>query len=98
MKDTKFKRGNPGKPRGAKNRAATRKLLADWVHNNWDRFDTEMKTVKGKAFCELFIKVLPFMMPAYQSINFSLSNMPESDLEFLINHIKQQMNEQGEQD
>jgi hypothetical protein len=95
----KFKTGNPGKKKGAKNRAATRRKLADWVENNWSRFDQEMKSVKGKSFCELFIKVLPFMMPAYQSINFSLSNMPETDLEFLIEKLKEQIgNEQSEQD
>lgn len=92
----KFQLGNPGKRKGAKNHAATRQMLADWVRNNWPRFEKEMKTVKGKSFCELFIKVLPFMMPAYQSISFSLTNMSESDLQFLIEKLKEQMGHESE--
>lgn len=92
----KFQPGNPGRKRGSKNRAATRRLLAEWVHNNWGRFEKEMATVKGKAFCELFIKILPFMMPSYQAISFSLSNMSEEDLQFLITKLREQMShEQG---
>jgi len=48
-----------------------------------------MNSLTGRAYVENFIRLLPFVMPAYQSI--SLSTLSEQDLEFLVNHIKQQL-------
>lgn len=87
----KFTKGNPGKPKGAKNRNATRIELSQWIDKNFIRFNSEMSKVKGARFCELYIKAMEFVMPKYSAINFSLSNMSEQDLEFLISKLKETM-------
>ena len=50
-----------------------------------------MNSLTGRAYVENFIRLLPFVIPAYQSISLSLSTLSEQDLEFLVNHIKQQL-------
>jgi hypothetical protein len=87
----KFKPGNKGRPPGSKNKNAVRSKLSDYVGSKWPTFETQMNSLKGRAYVENFIRLLPFVMPSYQSISMSLSNLPEADIEFLIDHIKQQM-------
>lgn len=89
MKDTRFKPGNPGRKPGSKNKSRTREELGQWIDNNWQRFDSEMKAVKGAKFCELFLKVLPFRLPQYSAVNFSLAKMSETDLEIILTQLKQ---------
>ncbi len=88
----KFQKHNKGRPPGSKNKNVVRSRLSDYVGNKWDRFEKQMNGLTGRAYVENFIKLLPFVMPAYQSISMSLSNLPESDLEYLVNHLRQHMN------
>jgi hypothetical protein len=90
---TQFKKGNQGRPKGATNKSITRSRIVSILSKpeHWQRFETELLSLKGRAFVENFIKLFDFDTPKYQAINFSLSNMSEQDLEFLISHIKQQM-------
>lgn len=92
----KFKPGNKGRPAGSKNKNVVRSRLSDYVGRKWDNFEAQMDTLKGRAYVENFIRLLPFVMPAYQSINFSLSNMSEDDLRFLIEKLKQDMGHEQE--
>lgn len=95
MKDTKFKPGNTGRPKGAKNRALCRARIETYIESNWDKFQKELNSLKGRAYVENFLKMLPYVTPAYQSISFSLRNMSDDDLKYLIEKIKE-TNEQQE--
>ena len=90
----KFKKGNPGKPKGTQNKVITRTRIAGLIETNWQKFETELKSLKGKAYVEAFTKLLPFHMPTYSAINFSLRNLGEDDLQYLIEKLKEQFNEQ----
>lgn len=85
----KFQPGNKGRPPGSKNRNAVRSRLSDYVGSKWFHFEEQMDTLKGKVYVENFIKLLPFVMPSYQAINFSLRNMSEDDLKYLIEKLKE---------
>lgn len=92
---TQFKKGNTGRPKGSTNKSLTRARIVTILSKSetWERFETELLALKGRAFVENFIKLWEFDTPRYSSINFSLQNMSESDLEFLIQKIKDQFNE-----
>jgi hypothetical protein len=98
---TQFKTGNPGKPKGATNRSLTRSRIIQILAkpDSWERFEKELFSLKGRHFVESFIKLLEFDTPRYSAISMSLSNLPESDLQYILDHIKTQLsNEQNEID
>lgn len=87
---TQFKPGNPGRRAGSKNKSIARMKLSEFVDNKWTKFETEMNGLKGRAYVENFIKLLPYIMPQYSAINFSLRNMSEDDLQFLIIKLREE--------
>ena len=89
----RFGKGNKGKPAGSKNKTMTRTRLAELIDNKWNNFEAELNTLKGKAFVEAFTKLLPFHLPQYSAINFSLKNMSDDDLQYLLIQIKQELKE-----
>jgi hypothetical protein len=95
-----FKPGNGGRPKGSKNKSITRSRIAAILNdeNTWTKFATELKKLRGRAYCDTLVKLFEYDTPRFSSINFSLSNMSEQDLEFLVSHLKQQMNEPNESD
>ena len=95
---TQFTAGNPGRPKGSKNKSLTRGQIATIINdpNTWTKFRAELKKLRGRAYVDALTKLFEYDTPRFASINFSLSNMQESDLQFLVDHIKTQMtNEQG---
>lgn len=92
---SKFQAGNPGRPRGSRNKRPTReriqKILSDPVA--WQKFEDELFSLKGRAFTESFTRLFEFTTPRYQAQSLSLSSLPESDLRFLLEKIKQQEEE-----
>jgi len=94
----KFQKGNKGRSPGSKNKNVVRSKLSEYVDSKWDHFEKQMNGLTGKAYVENFVKLLPFVMPAYQSISMSLSNLSESDLEFLVDHIRKTMTNENETD
>lgn len=92
---TQFKKGNTGRPRGATNKSLTRARIVTILSKpeTWARFEKELMAMKGRGFVEAFIKMWEFDTPKYSAINFSLSNMSDSDLQFLIDKLKEQFNE-----
>lgn len=98
MKDTKFKTGNPGRRPGSKNKSLTRGRIIAILskEENWQRFEKELQAMKGRAYCEAFMRMWEFDTPKWSAISFSLSNMSEPDLQFLIDKIKNQVNDESE--
>jgi hypothetical protein len=95
-KNGQFAHGNPGKPKLAENKIITRTRMAKLVDNNWDTFEKELKSLKGRAYVESFTKILPFILPTYSAINFSIRNLSDDDLAFLLLQIKKEFNNEPE--
>lgn len=93
MKDTRFRKGEGGRPKGSRNKNATRTQLSKWVDENFAEFEKQMASLKGRAYCDIYVKTLCYVMPSYQSISMSLRNMSEDDLAYLISKLKEQQNE-----
>lgn len=93
-----FQPGNSGRPKGSKNKSLTRTKIAEILNDaaTWARFTTELKKLRGRAYCDTLVKLFEYDTPRFSSINFSLSNMSEQDLEFLVSHIRQQMTNENE--
>jgi hypothetical protein len=94
---TQFTEGNPGRPKGSKNKSLTRGQIAAILNdeNTWTKFRAELKKLRGRAYVDALTKLFEYDTPRFSSINFSLSNMSEQDLAFLIETIKRQTNEQS---
>lgn len=97
---TQFKKGNTGRPKGATNKSLTRARIVSILSKpeTWTKFEKELMAMKGRGFVEAFIKMWEFDTPKYSAINFSLSNMSDSDLEFLIQKLKEQVNNESNTD
>lgn len=63
--------------------------IQTFVDQNWGTFEIQLKALKGRAFVENFLKLMPYITPAYSSINFSLKNMSDEDLEYMIEKLKE---------
>jgi hypothetical protein len=84
--------GNPnGKPKGSKNKTATRERIQQHFENpaTWARLMRELDSLSGKAYVESHIKLLEYLIPKFQSMHLSLSNMPPADLQFLLTKLKE---------
>jgi len=95
-KNGQFALGNSGKPRLAENKIITRTKIAKLVDDHWDTFEKELKGLKGRQFVESFTRILPFIMPTYSAINFSIRNLTDDDLAFLLVQIKKEFNDEPE--
>jgi len=80
--------GNPkGKPKGAKNRSSeeVRTLLLEFVDKNLETLQVEFNKLDGEKKLSFFEKLLKHVLPP-QII--SLSQLSESDLNFLIEKLR----------
>lgn len=89
-----FQNGNSGRPKGSRNKSLTRGKISEILNDEstWTKFKTELKKLRGRAYCDTLVKLFEYDTPRFASINFSLSNMSEDDLSFLIEKLKEQMN------
>lgn len=80
-KDTRFKKGNPGKPKGAQNKVnkTLRTMIFDFLEDRWPHIEKDFRRLRPRDRVILFEKLLNYALPKYQ--NFSLEGMSESDLE-----------------
>ncbi|HYC83886.1 MAG TPA: hypothetical protein VEB86_01635 [Chryseosolibacter sp.] len=73
-----------------------RETLGAFMDKKWPTVEKAFNRLKDKDKVFAFTKLLPFITPQYSSINFSLKNMTEQDLETIINHLKNSENEEQE--
>jgi hypothetical protein len=89
----KFEKGNPGKPKGAKNKVNTeiRGLIQKLFDDNYHTIQDDLEALEAKDRLKFLSDLLPYLLPKLQSTTHSttidLDGMSEDDLDILINRI-----------
>jgi Family of unknown function (DUF5681) len=66
MRYIKGQSGNPsGKPKGVTNKisAKQREYLRDFVENNKETFEKELKKLKGRAYVQAYLALMQYILP-----------------------------------
>lgn len=91
-----------GRQKGSKNKIpgmnSIRSQLTNFVQNNaLPKLVKQFNRLKPKDQLMFLTKILPFTTATYQSISFNLRDLPEQDLEFVLQKLKEDaQNEQPE--
>jgi hypothetical protein len=89
----KFEIGNPGKPKGAKNKVnrQMRDLIQQLFDDNFDTIQEDLESLDPKDRLKFLSDLLPYLLPKLQSTTHSqkidLDSMTEEDLDILIERI-----------
>lgn len=95
-----FKKGNSGnpagRPKGTPNKATAtvKKLVANFLFDNFEKFTQEAANLEGKEFCAVYLKLIDFELPKLSrqatAVNFSDLSEQEAEqvLELLAQKIK----------
>ncbi|AEL26870.1 hypothetical protein [Cyclobacterium marinum] len=89
----KFEKGNPGKPKGAKNKINTevRGLLQKLFDDNYQTIQKDLEILEPKDRLKFISDLLPYLLPKLQSTTHNteidLDSMTEEDLDKLIDRI-----------
>lgn len=89
----KFEKGNPGKPKGAKNKVngQMRDLIQQLFDDNFEKIQQDLEELEPKDRLKFLSDLLPYLLPKLQSTTHStkidLDSMSEEDLDILINRI-----------
>ena len=89
----KFEKGNPGKPKGAKNKSTLimRERILSIFDDNFDKIQEDLESLEAKDRLKFLTDLMPYLMPKLQSTTYSqkidLESMEEADLDILIERI-----------
>ena len=89
----KFESGNPGRPKGAKNKinGQMRDLIQQLFDDNFERIQQDMEELEPKDRLKFLSDLLPYLLPKLQSTTHStkidLDSMEERYLDILIDRI-----------
>jgi hypothetical protein len=89
----KFESGNPGRPKGAKNKlnGQMRDLIQQLFDDNFDKIQEDLESLEAKDRLKFLTDLMPYLMPKLQSTTYSqkidLESMDEADLDILIERI-----------
>lgn len=89
----KFQKGNPGRPKGAKNKVNSqmRNLIQKLFDDNFETIQEDLESLDPKDRLKFLSDLLPYLLPKLQSTTYSqkldLDSMSEEDLEKLIDRI-----------
>jgi len=89
----KFEIGNPGKPKGAKNKVNTelRELIQKLFDDNYQTIQDDLEALEPKDRLKFLSDLLPYLLPKLQSTTHTkeidLGGMTEEDLDRLIDRI-----------
>lgn len=74
MKDTKFKPGNGGRPKGSRNKVTREyKERVEWVLGLLDeKLETDLKALKGAERVRLWLDLQEFIRPKLQRMNLDM--------------------------
>lgn len=80
-----FKKGvkHEYNPEARQAKKQLRDLLRDFTEENYEKFTTEFKALRGKAACDVYLKALEFVRPRYASIPFEEIKEAQNALELL---------------
>lgn len=89
----KFEKGNPGRPKGAKNKATgqIRERIQTLFDDNFQTIQEDLESLDPKDRLKFLIDLLPYLVPKLQTTTYSqtidLDSMTDEDLDKLINRI-----------
>lgn len=89
----KFESGNPGRPKGAKNKASgqIRDKIQALFDDNFETIQEDLESLEAKDRLKFMTDLMPYLLPKLQSTTYSqkidLDSMTEEDLDLLINRI-----------
>ena len=89
----KFETGNPGKPKGAKNKSTLqiRDRIQTLFDDNFETIQEDLESLEAKDRLKFMTDLMPYLMPKLQSTTYSqkidLDGMSEKDLDILIDRI-----------
>lgn len=89
----KFETGNPGRPKGAKNKASgqIRERIQSLFDDNFQTIQEDLESLEPKDRLKFLTDLLPYLVPKLQTTTYSqkidLDNMTDEDLDKLINRI-----------
>ncbi|MEB2779988.1 hypothetical protein U3A58_06265 [Algoriphagus sp. C2-6-M1] len=90
---SKFQAGNPGKPKGAKNKVNSqmRDLIQGLFDSNYETIQEDLDSLEPKDRLKFLSDLLPYLLPKLQSTTYrqklDLDSMSEEELDLLINRI-----------
>ncbi len=89
----KFEKGNPGKPKGAKNKSTSlmRDRIQSLFDDNFEKIQEDLEALEAKDRLKFLTDLMPYLMPKLQSTTHSqkidLDSMEEAELDILISRI-----------
>jgi hypothetical protein len=85
-----------GRQKGVPNKttASMRESLKIFLEAQRPEVEKAFKKLSPKEKVFAYTRLLPFVTPQYSSTNFSLKNMTDDDLEFVLQKIKEEVNDQ----
>ena len=89
----KFAKGNPGKPKGAKNKVNTqmRDLIQNLFDANFETIQSDLESLEPKDRLKFLSDLLPYLLPKLQSTTYTneidLDGMTGEQLDVLIKRI-----------
>ena len=92
-KMAKFETGNPGKPKGAKNKSTLqiRDRIQNIFDDNFEKIQVDLESLEAKDRLKFMTDLMPYLMPKLQSTTYSqkidLDSMTEDELDILIQRI-----------
>ena len=103
-KSTQFKPGNPGRPRGTKNKATDnlRGTIKAFLDKNWSKVQKEFDALEPKDKLQFIDRMLAYSLPKLQAVQMDVitdvDRLNDRQVDELFNRIinsKNQSNEQG---
>lgn len=89
----KFEIGNPGRPKGAKNKVNTqmRDLIQQLFDDNFDTIQQDLESLESKDRLKFMTDLLPYLIPKLQSTTHTteidLDSFTDDQLDVLIERI-----------
>lgn len=89
----KFETGNPGRPKGSKNKASgqIRDRIQTLFDTNFETIQEDLESLEPKDRLKFMTDLLPYLLPKLQSTTYSqkidLDSMSEEDLDILIQRV-----------
>ncbi len=72
-KDTRFKPGNPGKPKGS-SKNKMRDQIRKFINDHWDNMPTWFEELKPKEKFDVILSLMPYSVSRLQSISMTDSD------------------------
>ena len=90
---TQFQKGNPGRPRGAKNKST--QLIRDRIQNlfdeNFETIQEDLESLNARDRLKFLSDLIPYLLPKLQSTTYSekidFENLNEEQLDALVQKV-----------